>query len=315
MSVQTPVKRRKHQKKSHQTYEFRRITDPLPDRGWDWRFLVRVYELAREGLSNKEISRRLGKPSHWIDNGLYKSDRYGGYLLDALEFGRAKCEELGETLGEFIFQQLGPDLQALWKEINKAGKLPNAYTRTQELLEGKGERTHQHLFLYCLSTTNFDVNTSMRKCCVSQQTKQKWMQDGEFVRLMDTIHWHKKNFFESRLMDLVAQGDPASVLFVNRTINRDRGYNEKVVVEHQGTVNHQHLIDLEGLDLSLEVRKAILDAIRERDQPKLIETECKVVGYDTRTLPERGNGLAALVGGSGEAHRGSGDDSERDVEE
>lgn len=54
-------------------------------------------------------------------------------------------------------------------------------------------------------------------------------------------------------------------MFVNRTLNSDRGYNEKIAIEHRhsGTVNHV-FTRAKDLNLNLEARKEILRAIREK---------------------------------------------------
>ena len=44
----------------------------------------------------------------------------------------------------------------------------------------------------------------------------------------------KKDFFEGQLIQNVKKGDVASVIFANKTVNKDRGYEEKSRVGMEG---------------------------------------------------------------------------------
>jgi hypothetical protein len=102
-----------------------------------------------------------------------------------------------------------------------------------------------------------------RKVGTTAEQVKIWMRkDVVFRRLVEGIHEHKKDFFESSLINLVRQGDSAATVFANRTQNRDRGYSEKVTVDINTKTTHEHAITVD--DLSPEVLRAILDAKRKK---------------------------------------------------
>jgi hypothetical protein len=87
--------------------------------------------------------------------------------------------------------------------------------------------------------------------------------DPEFAELVDEIHLHKKDFFESKLVELVQSGDSSATIFANKTMNRDRGYGDKTTIEHTGTVVvEQRVVQIGDLALPVDVRRAILGAVR-----------------------------------------------------
>jgi hypothetical protein len=120
------------------------------------------------------------------------------------------------------------------------------------------------LFLFALVEGNWNPSAACGKVGISKQTLETWCRtDNGFADLMDEIVWHKKNWAESALMQLVDRGDSPATVFVNKTLNADRGYNVKQTVEHTGVVNHEHVvISVEELDLPLEIKRLVLEAYR-----------------------------------------------------
>src|SRR5690606_21892274 len=75
-----------------------------------------------------------------------------------------------------------------------------------------------------------------------------------------------KNFIEDGLMDLIEIRNPNAVIFANKTLNRDRGYDEKIEVHHSGQVNHKHEFSIDQLNLDTETKRKVLNAIREQQK-------------------------------------------------
>jgi hypothetical protein len=128
-----------------------------------------------------------------------------------------------------------------------------------------GIRGRQHLFLYSLIHSNFNVSASCRRLNIDRKTFTRWVTtDPGFAELLDEVHWHKKNYFEQAFIGLVQRGDTPAILHAARTQLRDRGYGDRLDVSHSGTIqhDHDHRIALEDLDLPLNVRRVILDAVR-----------------------------------------------------
>ena len=161
----------------------------------------------------------------------------------------------------------------------------------ERLLDNAGKRARQHLFLYALTASNFNASEACRKVNISRKTFENWVTtEPEFGQLIDEMHWHKKNFFESALVGLIRSGDSSATIFANRTLNRDRGYNEKFELEVKGQVNHAHahIVQIDDLNLPIKVRRLILEAMRDEDN--IIPIEVEHAGNGRGNGHHKGNG-------------------------
>lgn len=193
------------------------------------------------------------------------------YMREAIVSGRAEAKGRAQnttTLVDYVYARLSPSLQKLWNDINACEELENGVRRIEALLDRAGLRARQQIFMHGMVYGNFNVSEACRKANISRQTFEHWrLTDPEFAQLLDDFHFHKKEFYESHLVSLVASGDSAATIFANKTYNRDRGYNEKIEHEIKGHVQHSHsVLVLDDLELPLEVRKAILQALRQKKQ-------------------------------------------------
>jgi len=81
---------------------------------------------------------------------------------------------------------------------------------------------------------------------------------------VDEIHWHKANYFESAFIGRVAAGDTPAIIHAVKTKCRHRGYNDKIEVEHSGTIGNEHTFSITDLDLDVDTRKKVLEALRKK---------------------------------------------------
>lgn len=167
------------------------------------------------------------------------------------------------TLSGYIYGHLSKEGRAIWDQIDFWKDSESLPEKVEALLEGKCKKLRQELFVHALISSNFDPSSACRMTGVSRTLLCIWKQEPEFQKLVAEIQWHKKNFFESALIDLVEQRHPGAVVFVNRTINRDRGYSESIDVRHSVDGPGASLDDL---DLDLDTRRKILDAIRRKKE-------------------------------------------------
>ena len=230
-------------------------------------YYVTVYELARSGMSENKMSKNLGVSTVTLRSWKKKNKA----LRDAIERGRnSKGKMTTQRWFDYVYQKLPENLMKIWDEIQDLEAQPNGIQKIESLLETNGKRARQHIFLHALVTANFNVSRACSICNIPRRTFENWVtNEPDFSELMNEINVHKKNFFEASLVGLVARGDSAATIFVNRTYNRDRGYNEKVDVNVIGKIEHEHVhahISIDELELGLEVRTEILKAIRKRNQ-------------------------------------------------
>lgn len=234
---------------------------------WKDEFYVKVYELAKTGMKEHKIARAIGVTINTWKKWKVKRPA----LRRALKQAQNKeSAEAASTFRDYVYKRLPVELQKVWDQIDLLDREPNGVKRIEALVAHHGKHARQHLFLYALTHSCFNVSEACRKMCLPRKSFETWMvQDPDFAALMDEIHICKKDFFEGALVRLVERGDTTATLFVNKVFNRDRGYVEPSQrIDVSGQVNHAHLhgvVDIEKLNLPLEVRKLMLKAIREQD--------------------------------------------------
>ncbi len=229
---------------------------------WQDDFLFDAYALAKTGSANMEIAKACGV-SHVTFIQWVKSKPL---LKMALEKARSMPSGKAQTVfREYVYRQLPDDIKEVWNQINQCETESNGYTRVKSLVDNQGMHIRQHLYFYALVDSNFNSSEACRKLCIPLSTVNKWaLDDPDFAKLMDEVHIHKKNFFEGALIGLAHKGSESAILFANRTLNRDRGYNEKIEMNVTGGIQHKHELGIEDLDLPLETRKQIWDAMQKK---------------------------------------------------
>lgn len=269
---------------------------------WDDSFYLRTYELAKLGLTDQEIATSLGVSAYCFT----KWKQFRPALRDAVQKGRrSRPGPNEESLEQYVYNRLPHHLKELWERINACHKLNNGVLRAEAMLEEAGLRARQHLFLYALTRSGFNPSEACKRLNVRKSTLDSWVRlDPDFADLLREMHWHKGNFFESALIRKVAEGDPACIVFANRTFNRDRGYSEKVSVE--GKHLHAHVtpdptapdrtVPVSALNLSLDVRRAIVEAYRRNNLLDLGELEDTPRERSIRTCDAPGDGGTPVEG-------------------
>lgn len=226
--------------------------------------LITIYEMAKTGATDQEIMGTLdvGRET-W-----FRWKKTKPEVADAMNRGRAANKDKGVTLHEYVYKRLPPELKELWNKIHALEGHNSQYARVKKLLNQTGEQGQQMLFIHALLTYRFKTSRALQVLMIPRSQLDIWMQQKSFRDMMMQILEYKKDFFEEALFKLVRQGDPSAVIFVNRTINRDRGYNEKQEIQVNAKVEHEHKINVSQLNLSLEARKELLMAMREQQAPK-----------------------------------------------
>jgi len=235
---------------------------------WQDHFIIDAYNLSRAGLTEPKMAEALGisLPTFRVWEKKKK--------LFAMSIKMGRDEYRGVRTGQiitfqqFVYKRLPKDLRKVWRQINKLDHTSKGQAKVEYLLANQGKRARQHLFLYAWTASNFSISEALRKINLSRDIFAKWKQEENFAKLVEEINWHKKNFFEEHLCRLVQKGDTSATIFVNKTYNRDRGYNEKVDINMNvsGQVEHR-FVPIRNLELSLECKKELLASLRKTQQP------------------------------------------------
>lgn len=234
---------------------------------WNTKFedtmYVKAYQLARQGMKGKALANTLGVQ---IDT-LIRWKKANPAFKEAIEQGRSQFKRATtgmDTFRDYVYSSLPAELKELWEKIEECNdpESGSGVEMIEALLEDKGKYVKMHLFLYALPVRNFNVSEACKSVNITTAEFRKWIKtEPFFAQLVDEFHFHKGNFFEGHLINLVSRGDTAATIFANKTFNRDRGYDEKQRVEVQHSMSG-NMIDLETLELPLEVRKQVLLAVR-----------------------------------------------------
>lgn len=255
---------------------------------WKNKYYVRIYQLACQGLNNKQISQALGVPYETFK--FWKREK--STVQFALKEARGKVSRAykGETFLEYVYKQLSPEMKEVYDKICACYKEKNGQARIRALLAGKGTKARQYLYMHSLVDSNFNPSVACRKMCISKGALDKWIKnDPEFVNLMDEIHWHRGNFYQGKLDELVKEKDPSTVQFVNRTFNRNRGYGDKIEIEHTGRIQHDH-VTVDITKLSHRAQREVLKQIEDNEKVRENQEEIELRQGQQLLLPHKKNG-------------------------
>lgn len=233
----------------------------------------RVYDLAKQGHTPTEIAKQLGVDAETLKAWKLKYKE----VQVALEKGKAEGRESVATVESFqgyVYRQLPPELKSYWDKLRAFEKMESGVERIEAMLQNAGLHVRKALFIHALICCSFNASRACRKVNIHVSTMKDWINtDPQFRELFEEIDWHKGNFFEECLINSVRRGDPASIIFANKTFNKDRGYDTKVTIENTGETKHTHSISIKELDIiPFEMRMKILNAIEEkRKQQTLLQ--------------------------------------------
>lgn len=234
-----------------------------PDSKYRPIMLVSIYRYAKSGLTESAIAESLGIS----ESGFKKWKKAHPDINEAIFLGRTETGD-GGNWHKFIYERLAPDLREVWDNINSWDQFPNGVVKIEALLSTHGKLVRQQLFLYALVNFNFSKSKAMAKVCIDKDTLDYWIKhDEKFCALVEEIEWHKGNFYEESLVQLIREGDVTATIHANKTFNSDRGYGTKtdVNIRHSGVIDH-NVLDLDDLQLSSQCRLEILEALRLRDE-------------------------------------------------
>lgn len=228
----------------------------MRERKWKDEFYVRAYELAKQGMKDKQIADSfdvsISSFMYWVEN--------RPALKEALARGRKSGGGVAD-FKKFVVGRLDPEMREMFERMESDD--PAINVEALEDARARGMRERQYMFFHAFIACNFVMTDAARKCGVEWDTVEVWStRDRKFRKMMASLHQAKKDFFESALMDLVKARDPATVRFVNQSVNRDRGYGKSVEVNVTGALQVTNTISAD--DLTYEQKKELLQRLRER---------------------------------------------------
>lgn len=238
---------------------------------WKPIFLVHAYRLARAGFADSYIQQELKVSIQSFINWKKKVPE----LVEALEIARSERKTCS-TFADYCLERMPEHLQEVWKRLEMLEKEENGVVQIEQMLSDSGKAVRQRLYIHALIACSFSPSRAGAKVGVDKRMLDGWIEeDPAFRELVEEISWHKGNFFEENLVELVSRGDTSATLFANRTWNKDRGYGNSLNVNVKGKVDVQHsVVDLAELMpfLTHETKLELLEAIRRREDAKNTQT-------------------------------------------
>jgi hypothetical protein len=180
-------------------------------------------------------------------------------------------------LANYILSNLSPQARAIWDKITKL----STYEEVDACFKNKPLKLRQQLFCTAVLYTSHDYAKALRIVGVPYGDFMRWRTDPEFSQMLEELQWHKKQFFHKSLMGLVAEGHPGAVIFVNRTVNADMGFSERLDLNVHGQVGGAGDYPLDQLDLPPAVLKQILEAVERKKA-----ADAKDAAVEAEIIPE-----------------------------
>jgi hypothetical protein len=253
----------------------------------DWKdsHLIDIYLLAKQGMSEQQICEVICVDFY---NAWRTWKKEVPSIKEAIDRGRNDNKDIetgltdkgpaeDDTIFDYVYGCLPEELRTLWDEIDAITELDHSKREiSHKELKQYTKAYQQVLFIHALCTSRFDYTRAMKKVGLTLKKYQAWLkEDSGFADLVAEVQFHKKNFFENALLDQVQLGETSAIIFCNKTINKDRGYGDKLEVSQdvqvQSTANSQSL-DLSKLDLTAPMKRALLEAAKEQ-RAKRLENE------------------------------------------
>lgn len=228
---------------------------------WSEDFIWKAYREATIQPNKTEIARALGITYGTLTTWAEAVPAFN----NAIEAGLAdKKRDLllpSDTLPEYV-ATMDEEAKEKWEELVALEKLGGKNAALVQL--DANQPLKQRLFVHALSVTPYAIEYVCRVLGVSKTQLDKWIAtDPKFVKLLEEIQFAKKNFVESRFLQLVSLGSEKATIAANQTLNADRGYGQKLTVS--GQVNHVvGMIDLTQLDLPVDTLSTIVQAIQAK---------------------------------------------------
>lgn len=240
---------------------------------WDEEYIITVYELAREGMTEQQMAKFLGISK---DTFINWEKRYRLFRL-SVKRGREYQRATGVSMEDFrddIYRNLSDDEKLTWQRVMELNTLRSDRKKVAALFKNGGRQMRQKMYLCALLKCRFNAAAACRMTGLSREVVELWKKtDPGFWKMVSSIEQTEKDWAQSCVRGM-CETNPVVAMYYNRVLNRDRGMDDRITVNVQGTINHEHthrLVAFDDLELDARTELSLLNALRQKR--KLIESK------------------------------------------
>lgn len=245
---------------------------------WCDTFYVKAYQLAVGGMTDHAIGRAMGVK----EDTFYKWVRSKPALQDALNQARSKGAGTRAFM-RMVSQKIPDDLKKLWEDLSNEDDATRSKAYTS-LKDGDKRRT-QSVWVHAYIVSNFNETRANEMTGIGEMTVYVWRKnDKDFKKLVEFIKQCRGDFCENALMEKIHEGDTASIIFANKTLNKDRGYDTRINVEVKGEIEHKNTISVK--DLPPEKLRELLELARSKKSLPQLEDSSKIQDAEFSVKPQ-----------------------------
>lgn len=193
-------------------------------------------------------------------------------------------EDERQNFSEYVLTRMSRETREKYEQLVFWEDHPDGAEKTRGLLRDMTERERRLMFIQCVAANGFVYARAMRLMGINGEVVKNWCKDRGFRQMTNELQQLKKDFFEQALVDLATARDTTAVVFANKTLNRDRGYGEKIALDVKGQIDHVHsIVPLAALEqLPTETLDAVLKAVQEHKRKQM---EARAAGPSALALP------------------------------
>lgn len=237
-------------------------------------YYVEGYKLASSGLSETKIARALGVSKVTLRKWRKRFPSFDRAIKEGRNGIVKQDQKTVKTFLDYVFDRLTPKMKRLWTKVLGWQKEKNGVVRIERMLEKQGLRVRQTLFVHAYIHCSFDASMACKMVNVSKRTFDNWRRnDPEFADLWAEMDWHLAERFKGALVEGVLEyRNPLLIKFANETFN-DKQFGKKVKVTGSVGHLHAHVVDVDSLNLPLDTRRQLLNAMRQKELPEHVQVE------------------------------------------
>jgi hypothetical protein len=219
-------------------------------------------------MNDKQIGAAMGVTGMTIKNWKEKKPAF----KEALEKAREPRQNM-DTCMSLLESRMSPKVRKLWDKLTAWQNEPNAVRKIEALLEKGGMHARQLLFVNALYAFSFNINDACRFVNIRRATFNKWVHsEPGFAELFDEVRESISDVLVSNLLKASNAGDVSATIFGCKTLARDRGFQERLEVEH----THKGSLAIEDMKLDKKVLRELRRALQERRETPSMGTRSTI---------------------------------------